>query len=97
LKREAIEPIVERNKQALKAALNIRDGNKVYAMLKDMKPNTSFTFPDGTEVLANDVVDPPRPGRKVVVSEMLYCTYEQHMVHIISHMFCFVTQLLFLS
>ena len=65
--------MVERNKHALKTNLGLRDGNKVYAILKDLKPGSSFTFPDGTVMQADDFVEPPRAGRKVVVSELV-CT-----------------------
>ena len=45
LKIETLSTIVERNREALKEQLNIRDGNKAYAALKKVKPGESFKFP----------------------------------------------------
>lgn len=38
---------------------------KVFTILKDLKPGQMFTMPDGTELRAEDVMDPQRDGRKV--------------------------------
>lgn len=65
--REKVEHLVESNFEALKTALNIRDGNRVYGLLKALKFGESFQFPDGTVVKGEDINEPPRQGRKVVV------------------------------
>ncbi len=67
LKVDEIKDIVEANKEELKTILKLRDANKVYARLKLMKPGEEFKFPDGTVVTSNDVLEPPRPGRKIVI------------------------------
>ena len=40
---------------------------KMMAFLKEMKDGDVCSFPDGTEVVREDVVEDARPGRKVVV------------------------------
>jgi len=40
---------------------------KVMATIKNLPPGGKFTFPDGTVVRQEDVVEPPRKGRKVVI------------------------------
>lgn len=67
LKVELVQEVVLRNREALKSQLNLKDGLKAFGMLKQMQPGQTFTFPDGTVVRADDIVEPPRPGRKVVV------------------------------
>ena len=67
LKVDEIKDIVEANKEELKTILKLRDANKIYARLKLMKPGEEFKFPDGTVVTSDDVLEPPRPGRKIVI------------------------------
>ena len=67
LKVESLSPVVERNRDLLKKQLNLRDANKAYAILKNVKPGESFTFPDGTVFHSEDIVEPPRDGRKIVI------------------------------
>jgi len=63
---ENIRDLVEKNRESLKEMLNLRDGNMVYRVLKDLKPKESFKFPDGTVVNGEDINLPSRIGRKVV-------------------------------
>lgn len=65
LRSEALKDIVDRNFDALSAIY--RNPLKVYATLKALQYSETFTFPDGTTVTAEDVLDPPRKGRKVVI------------------------------
>ena len=58
--------VLNRNRVALKAD-GMRDPNKVLAHLKAMAPGEAYTFPDGTVLRTDDVVEPPRRGRKVVI------------------------------
>jgi ribonuclease Z len=66
LRHEHVEPIVRRNVDALKKA-GFAVPMKAMAVLKNMDPGTAFTFPDGTVVSYEEAVEPPRPGRKVVI------------------------------
>lgn len=70
LKFEAVRDVVERNKAALKESLKLPDANKVYAVLKSMRPGSKLAFPDGSVIYADDILEPPRAGRKVVVSAL---------------------------
>ena len=45
----------------------MRTPMKIMATIKDLPEGGSYTFPDGTTVYQNEVVEPPRSGRKVVV------------------------------
>jgi ribonuclease BN (tRNA processing enzyme) len=65
LKVEDVLEAVNRNKKALAAKFNLRDPNKIFAVLKDMKPGSSLVFPDGTVMNADEILEPPRSGRKV--------------------------------
>ena len=67
LKVEVVQPIVERQKDAIKEMLKIRDANKVYAHLKQLKVGDSFTFPDGTVMKSEEFLEQPRDGRKIVI------------------------------
>ena len=57
-------PLVEKNKEALMALYE--DHRRTYRLLKDLKPGQSFAFPDGSSLTAEDVLDPPIEGRKLV-------------------------------
>ena len=66
LRDELIRPIVERNIPALKAA-GFTHPLKAMAVIKNLPHGSSFSFPDGTEISQEEAVEPPRPGRKVVI------------------------------
>lgn len=65
LRSEIVEPIVRRNVGALKKA-GFAVPMKAMAVIKNMSPGSSFTFPDGTVVKQEDAVEKPRKGRKIV-------------------------------
>ncbi len=68
LNAEVLYKCVERNKDAIVADYQLSDYRKIYAKIKEgFRPNGSFTFPDGTEVFYNDIMEPTRSGRKVVI------------------------------
>jgi ribonuclease Z len=66
LRNEHVEPIVQRNLDLLRVA-GLKNPMKVMGILKNLKQNTAFTFPDGTIVTQNDAVEAARKGRKVVI------------------------------
>lgn len=66
LRNDLVEPIARRNYDGLKKA-GMRIPMKVMATIKDLPEGGSYTFPDGTTVYQNEVVESPRNGRKVVV------------------------------
>ncbi len=68
LNAETLHKCVERNRNAIVADYNVSDYRKIYAKIKeDFEPHGSFTFPDGTEVYYDDIMEPIRSGRKVVI------------------------------
>lgn len=66
LKPENVMPIIERNRKGLVES-GVRNPMKVMAMVKNLDVGGSYEFPDGTVVRQEDVVEPPRKGRKVVI------------------------------
>jgi len=62
---QLVGPIVDRNYDALKAK-GIKHPKKVFQVLKNMRSGQSMTFPDGTKLYRDDVVEPDRRGRVVV-------------------------------
>jgi len=66
LRPEDVEPVIKRNHEGLKEA-GIKHPMKVMAVLKNLPVGGSYEFPDGTVLRQEDVVDPPRKGRKVVI------------------------------
>ncbi|KAL7548710.1 hypothetical protein ACHAWF_011979 [Thalassiosira exigua] len=66
LQPELVREAIERNREGLKAA-GIRNPMKVMATVKDLPVGGSYEFPDGTVLRQEDVVEPPRRGRKVVI------------------------------
>jgi ribonuclease Z len=66
LRDDLVRPICERNFDALKDA-GFMHPLKAMQVIKDLPMGSSFTFPDGTVVSQEDAVEPPRPGRKVVI------------------------------
>jgi ribonuclease Z len=84
LKFDKIRPLVEEHKEALKSQLGLRDANKVYAILKNMKPEDGpFVFPDATQLHTHEFLEPTRPGRKIVIMGDT-CTGE-HIVPLAMH------------
>ena len=67
LKPETVMSAIQRNGPALKAQLNIHDPMRTLRTLKDLPPGGSFTFPDGTVVYADDILEPRLKGRKIVI------------------------------
>ena len=69
LKVELVKPLVEKNAAALVSQLSLKKGDPLKALqhLKLLPPDSSFVFPDGTTVYANDILEPPKKGRKVVI------------------------------
>ena len=65
LKIEDVLDVVNRNKKALAESFKLEDPNKIFAVLKAMKPGSTLVFPDGTVVNADDIQELPRSGRKV--------------------------------
>jgi ribonuclease Z len=65
LRLDAVKDIVDRNFEALGSVF--RNPMKVYAALKSLGPKETYVFPDGTSVSAEQILDPPRRGRKVVI------------------------------
>ena len=66
LRNELVEPMVKRNFAALKEA-GFRAPLKAMAVIKNLPEGSAFTFPDGTVVTQEEALEPPRPGRKVVI------------------------------
>ena len=66
LRAEQVEPLVRKNYDALRKA-GMRAPMKVMQMIKDLPDGGSFTFPDGTVLSKEDVVEPARDGRKIVI------------------------------
>eukprot|EP00578_Thalassiosira_sp_NH16_P007973 CAMPEP_0181123490 /NCGR_PEP_ID=MMETSP1071-20121207/25931_1 /TAXON_ID=35127 /ORGANISM="Thalassiosira sp., Strain NH16" /LENGTH=686 /DNA_ID=CAMNT_0023208643 /DNA_START=430 /DNA_END=2490 /DNA_ORIENTATION=- len=66
LRPEAVLPVIERNREGLKEK-GVRNPMKVMAMVKNLPEGGSYEFPDGTLLRQDDVVEPMRRGRKVVV------------------------------
>jgi len=66
LKPENVLPVIERNREGLIES-GVRNPMKVMAMVKNLDVGSSYTFPDGTILRQEDVVEPPRSGRKVVI------------------------------
>ena len=59
--------MIERNRAALVRDGIVKNPMKVMAIIKNLPKGGSFTFPDGSVVLQEDVVEPPRTGRKIVI------------------------------
>jgi ribonuclease BN (tRNA processing enzyme) len=66
LRQELVEPVVLRNFEALRVA-GYAVPMKAMAVIKNLPPGASFTFPDGTIIKQEDAVESPRCGRKIVI------------------------------
>jgi ribonuclease Z len=66
LRDELVLPIVKRNLKGLKDS-GMRTPMKVMSIIKDLPRGESYTFPDGTILNHDDVVEPDRKGRKIVI------------------------------
>ena len=66
LRNEIVEPMVQRNLEALKEA-GFSIPMKAMAVIKNLPVGSSFTFPDGTVITQKEAVEPPRKGRKVAI------------------------------
>jgi len=62
---DRITPIIQKNYNALREK-GVMKPMKVLAVIKNLPPDGSYTFPDGTVIHQSDVVDPPKQGRKIV-------------------------------
>lgn len=67
LRPDIVLPMIERNRAALVRDGIVKNPMKVMAIIKNLPKGGSFTFPDGSVVLQEDVVEPPRTGRKIVI------------------------------
>ena len=67
LRPELVLPVIERNRVALVQSGIVKNPMKIMSIIKNLKPGTSYTFPDGTVLHQEDVVEPTRTGRKVVI------------------------------
>ena len=59
-------PVIERNRKELVES-GVRNPMKLMALVKNLPVGGSYTFPDGTVLNQEDVVEPPGKGRKVVI------------------------------
>ena len=66
VKADVAMPVIKRNSQALKDN-GVRNPLKLMGHLKQLQPGESMRFPDDTVLYAEDVIEPERPGRKVVI------------------------------
>lgn len=63
---ENVLPVIEKNRKGLVEA-GVRNPMKLMALVKNLPVGGSYTFPDGTVLNQEDVVEPPGKGRKVVI------------------------------
>jgi len=63
---ENVMPVIERNRKELVES-GVRNPMKLMALVKNLPVGGSYTFPDGTVLNQEDVVEPPGKGRKVVI------------------------------
>ncbi len=66
LRPENVLPIIQRNHHGL-IEVGVRNPMKIMATIKNLPVGGCYIFPDGTVVQQEDVVEPPRRGRKVVI------------------------------
>lgn len=63
---ERVVDIIKRNKVALKQQYDLTNAMQISKALKKLQSGDCFTFPDGTVVNADDILD-HQPARKVVL------------------------------
>mmetsp|Transcript_10468 Transcript_10468/g.20206 ORF Transcript_10468/g.20206 Transcript_10468/m.20206 type:complete len:879 (-) Transcript_10468:43-2679(-) len=66
LRPENVTPVIQRNYDGLIEA-GVKNPMKIMAVVKSLPVGGSYTFPDGTVIHQEDVVEPPRKGRKIVI------------------------------
>ncbi len=66
LRPENVTPVIQRNYDGLIKA-GVKNPMKIMAVVKSLPVGGSYTFPDGTVIHQEDVVEPPRKGRKIVI------------------------------
>lgn len=66
LRNDLVEPVVQRNIDGLRSA-GMKAPMKVMGIIKDLPLGGKYTFPDGTVLTQEEVVEPPRKGRKIVI------------------------------
>ena len=64
MRNDLVAPIAQRNIKALK---EMGIGMKIMAKIKDLPIGGSYTFPDGTIINQEDVVEASREGRKIAI------------------------------
>eukprot|EP00804_Cyclotella_cryptica_P023152 CCRYP_000364-RA/>CCRYP_000364-RA protein AED:0.23 eAED:0.23 QI:178/1/1/1/1/1/3/52/755 len=66
LRPENVLSVIERNRDGLISS-GVKNPMKVMAVVKNLPVGGTYTFPDGTIIKQEDVVEPPRKGRKLVI------------------------------
>eukprot|EP00581_Thalassiosira_minuscula_P017473 CAMPEP_0183711978 /NCGR_PEP_ID=MMETSP0737-20130205/7283_1 /TAXON_ID=385413 /ORGANISM="Thalassiosira miniscula, Strain CCMP1093" /LENGTH=831 /DNA_ID=CAMNT_0025940551 /DNA_START=47 /DNA_END=2542 /DNA_ORIENTATION=- len=66
LRPDLVQPLIEANRAGLKEA-GVKNPMKIMAVVKNLPVGGSYEFPDGTVLRQEEVVEPPRRGRKVVI------------------------------
>ena len=64
---EKVLPHLERNRDALRATLGLRDPRQLLKRVKQLSPGESLELPDGSRIEADEVLGGARRGRKIVV------------------------------
>lgn len=66
---DGLWPVIERNAEAIREEYGYRDPKRIMRNIKESyTPGGTFTFPgDGTTFQLDDIIAPPRAGRKIVV------------------------------
>lgn len=66
LRVDAVVPQLEANRELLRLE-GVRDPRSLLKHVKALLPGEAFPLPDGSEITAEDALEPPQPGRKLVV------------------------------
>jgi ribonuclease Z len=65
---DKVQPIVNKNRELLQDVKGLRRNvDKIFSIIKNLNPDESYLFPDGTVIYGRDVVSPEIKGRKVVI------------------------------